>query len=177
MLAQASSSALMARFGLVASPSASYQARRHVRHAMASWGISGEIIETAALIASELVANAAKAAGMAPEAGESPGAPGVPGVPGIASAGQILLTLWYGRQVLRIEVTDGSPNPPVLRRVPPDAESGRGMFIVDALTTEWSYSFLPAGLGKTVYCVLPAVRQAAPPGGEEPDADDLPAAS
>lgn len=135
MLTQASSSALMARFGLAASPSAPYQARRHVRRAMGSWGIGAELIETAALIASELVANAASA----------------------ASTGQILLTLWYGRQALRIEVTDASTNPPVLTQVPPDAESGRGLFIVDALTSGWSYSFLPAGLGKTVYCVLPTV--------------------
>jgi anti-sigma regulatory factor (Ser/Thr protein kinase) len=159
MLAQASSSALMARFGLAASLSAPYQARCRVRHAMASWGIAGEVIETAALIASELVANAAKAAGVPADAGEA----------GAASVGQILLTLCYARQALRIEVTDGSPSPPVLTRVPPDAESGRGMFIVDALTTEWSYSFLPAGQGKTVYCVLPT--------DDRPGADGLRAAS
>lgn len=154
MLAQASSSALMARFGFAPSPSAPYQARRRVRHAMASWGISGDLAETATLIASELVANAAKAAGVRPGSGP----------PEAASARQILLTLCYARQALRIEVTDGSPSPPVLSQVPPDAENGRGMFIIDALTTEWSYSFLPAGLGKTVYCVLPT--------SDRPGADD-----
>jgi anti-sigma regulatory factor (Ser/Thr protein kinase) len=158
MLAQASSSALMARFGLAASPSAAYQARCYVRHALESWGLRGEIAETATLVASELVANAAKAVDVTPG----------PGQPSAASAGQILLTLWYARQALRVEVTDASPNPPVLRQVPPDAESGRGMFIIDALTAEWSYRFLPAGLGKTVYCVLPT-------GG--PGDDDLRAAS
>jgi anti-sigma regulatory factor (Ser/Thr protein kinase) len=159
MFAQASSSALMARFGLAASPSAPYQARRQVRRAMASLGIDPEVIETAALIASELVANAARAA----HEGRAEGELSAP------SMGQILVTLWYGRQALRIEVTDGSPSPPVLKRAPPDAESGRGMFIVDALAAEWSYSFLPAGLGKTVYCVLPMQ--------DRPDADDLRAAS
>lgn len=163
MPAQASpaqaSSALMARFGLAASPGAPNQARCHVRHTMASWGIGGEVIETAALIASELVANAANAAGVSPEMGE----------PDAASVGQIRLTLCYARQALRIEVSDASTSPPVLRQVPPEAESGRGMLIIDALTTEWSYSFLPAGLGKTVYCVLPAQ--------DRPGADDLRAAS
>jgi anti-sigma regulatory factor (Ser/Thr protein kinase) len=148
----------MARFGLAASPSAPYQARRRVRRALASWGIDAELIETAALIVSELVANAAKAAGEGRHDDEP-----------AASVGQILLTLWYARQALRIEVTDASTNPPVRRQVPPDAESGRGLFIIDALSTEWSYSFLPAGLGKTVYCVLP-VR-------DRPGTDDLPAAS
>jgi anti-sigma regulatory factor (Ser/Thr protein kinase) len=122
-------------------------------------GIDAELIETAALIASELVANAAKAAGEGRDDGE----------PGAADAGQILLTLWYARQALRIEVTDASTNPPVRRQVPPDAESGRGLLIIDALSSEWSYSFLPAGLGKTVYCVLP-VR-------DRPGTNDLPAAS
>lgn len=149
----ASSSALMARFSLAASPSAPYQARCHVRHTMASWGIGRDVIETAALIASELVANAANAAGVTPEMG-----------------GNILLTLCYARQALRIEVSDASTSPPVLTQVPPEAESGRGMLIIDALTTEWSYSFLPAGLGKIVYCVLPT--------DDRPGADnDLRAAS
>lgn len=154
MPAQASSSALMARFGLAASSSASHQARCHVRRTMASWGIGGDVTETAALIASELVANAANAAGVTPETGG----------PGAASVGQIRLTLCYARQALRIEVSDASTSPPVLSQVPPEAESGRGMLIIDALTTEWSYSYLPAGLGKTVYCVLPT--------GDRPGADD-----
>jgi anti-sigma regulatory factor (Ser/Thr protein kinase) len=139
MLAQAPSSALIARFGLTASPSAPYQARWHLRHALASWGISRELIETAELVTSELVTNAVKALAMVAEAG----------------LGQIVLTLCYARQALRIEVTDASTNPPVCSHVPPDAESGRGMFIVETLSSEWSYSFLPSGLGKTVYCVLP----------------------
>src|SRR5579859_3246270 len=133
MLAQAPSSALIARFGLTASPSAPYQGRWNVRRALESWGISRERIETAELITSELVTNAVKAS---------------------AGTGTILLTLCFARQVLRIEVTDASPNPPILSHVPPEAESGRGMLIVETLSSELSYSFLPLGLGKTVYCVL-----------------------
>lgn len=140
MLAQASSSALIARAALAASPSAPYLARRHVRHALSSWGLGGGLVETAVLVASELVANAAKAAPVVASTG----------------AGQIVLTLCYSRQALRIEVTDGSANPPLLTHVPPEAESGRGMVIVEALTSEWSYSLLPSGLGKIVCCVLPA---------------------
>lgn len=157
MRAHASSSALMARFGITASPSAPYQARRHVRRVLVSWGIGTEIMETAALIASELVANAAKATAVMPDASA-------------VDADQIQLTLCYARRTLRIEVTDASTTPPVRSQVPADAENGRGMSIVEALTTEWSYSFLPAGLGKTVHCVLPADDR---PGG----ADELRAAS
>jgi len=148
MLAQASSSALIARAALAASPSAPRVARRHVRHTMTSWGLHQGLVETAVLVASELVANAAKAA-----------------------AGQILLTLCYAGQALRIEVTDASTNPPLLADGPPEAESGRGMVIVDALTSEWSYSLLPSGLGKIVYCVLPADCQADDEADEGPVAE------
>ena len=34
-----------------------------------------------------------------------------------------------------------------------DAESGRGLFIVDALSKHWSYFFPPGG-GKVVYCLI-----------------------
>ena len=34
-----------------------------------------------------------------------------------------------------------------------DAENGRGLVIVDALSKQWSYFFLPGG-GKVVYCFL-----------------------
>lgn len=135
MLAQAPSSALIARFGLTASLNAPHQARWHLRNALASWGIGPEVIETAELITSELVTNAVKAAGM--------------------SFDPIVLTLCYARQALRIEVTDGCPSPPILSPVVPEAENGRGMLIVELLSSEWSYSYLPSGLGKTVYCVLP----------------------
>ena len=135
MLAQAPSSALIARFGLTASLNAPYQARWHLRNALASWGIAAEVIETAELITSELVTNAVKASGM--------------------SFDPIGLTLCYAGQGLRIEVTDGCPTPPTLSHATPEAESGRGMLIVEMLSREWSYSYLPSGLGKTVYCVLP----------------------
>ncbi len=36
-----------------------------------------------------------------------------------------------------------------------DAESGRGLMLVQALSKEWSYFFPPSG-GKTVYCVISA---------------------
>ena len=34
-----------------------------------------------------------------------------------------------------------------------DAENGRGLMLVDALSKEWSYFFPPGG-GKVVYCFL-----------------------
>ena len=52
-----------------------------------------------------------------------------------------------------IEVSDPDPRPPVLTDAGPEAESGRGLILVQALSKEWSYFYPPTG-GKTVYCTL-----------------------
>ena len=43
--------------------------------------------------------------------------------------------------------------PPVLTDADDEAESGRGLVLVDALSKEWSYFFPPGG-GKVVYCFV-----------------------
>lgn len=50
---------------------------------------------------------------------------------------------------VRVEVTDGSPTPLRPRPVPPDAESGRGLFLLDRLAGHWG-SFR-RDLGKSVW--------------------------
>ncbi|GAB3003047.1 hypothetical protein GCM10023080_080920 [Streptomyces pseudoechinosporeus] len=50
-----------------------------------------------------------------------------------------------------MEVTDGSPQHPVLfQQFPPDAESGRGLHLVGAVTDKWGVSPTP-GNGKTAW--------------------------
>jgi anti-sigma regulatory factor (Ser/Thr protein kinase) len=52
---------------------------------------------------------------------------------------------------VRVEVTDGSPRFPTPRkRLPLDAEDGRGLFLVDAVTDKWGVSPAPRN-GKTVW--------------------------
>jgi hypothetical protein len=56
---------------------------------------------------------------------------------------------------LRIEVSDAcTDHHPELVKPPDDAESGRGMLLIDALSTAWgSHARAPeAGIGKTVWC-------------------------
>jgi hypothetical protein len=65
----------------------------------------------------------------------------------------ISLSLRHFREDLLIEVYDTDDNPPVLPGPDDDAESGRGLFLVNALSKEWSYFFPPGG-GKVVYCIL-----------------------
>ena len=56
-----------------------------------------------------------------------------------------------GAVVIRVRDTD--PAPPVLTGAGPDAESGRGLMLVQSLSTEWGHYLLPSG-GKVVYCVI-----------------------
>jgi hypothetical protein len=72
---------------------------------------------------------------------------------GRADAPLISLSLRYFWTGLLIEVYDTSNDPPVLAYASGDAEKGRGLVIVGALTKEWSYFLLPDG-GKVVYCFL-----------------------
>jgi len=139
-------SASFTQLGLTALPSAPRRARCHARQALTSWGVRPELIGTAELLICELVTNAVKATRVTYGSGE----------PGVASLDQISLALTYNGAAIRIEVSDTNPNPPVRGNASSDAKNGRGMIIVEALTSEWSYHFLPSGPGKTVYCVLPA---------------------
>jgi anti-sigma regulatory factor (Ser/Thr protein kinase) len=96
-------------------------------------GSTGQTAETAELLVSELVTNAVRFSG---------------------DPGEIVsLSLRYFPGGLLIEVRDSSDNPPVLSDVSEHAENGRGLMLVDALATEWSYFFLADG-GKVVYCFL-----------------------
>lgn len=74
---------------------------------------------------------------------------------------------------LRVEVRDSSPRPPVMaaivgaeEAVNDEAESGRGMLIVDALAAAWGTS--PAGRGKITWFELSAGPRAAGPQGPHP---------
>ncbi len=70
-----------------------------------------------------------------------------------ADAGLISLSIRHFREGLLIEVYDGDSNPPIRSDAGEYAETGRGLMLIDALSTEWSYFFPPGG-GKVVYCLL-----------------------
>ena len=134
----------IASIRLAALASAPFWARCHTRDVLSKWRMLPETIETAELLVSELVTNAAKFAGPPPSKLRNRD---------LASVGIIDVALRYllGRVV--IEVSDSDPNPPVAANPDLDSESGRGLMLVQALSKEWSYFFPPTG-GKTVYCVI-----------------------
>jgi anti-sigma regulatory factor (Ser/Thr protein kinase) len=126
------------RFALVTLPTSPFWARRYTRMFLNSCqGIGEETAETAELLVSELVTNAVRFGGD----------------PARAKTSLISLSLRHFRGSLLIEVYDTDDNPPVLSGHDDDAESGRGLLLVNALAKEWSYFFPPVG-GKVVYCIL-----------------------
>jgi anti-sigma regulatory factor (Ser/Thr protein kinase) len=129
---------------LASLPTTPFCARRQTRAVLEAWLLPSDSIDTAELLVSELVTNATKFSSetQAPERYLD-----------LEKAERICLTLRLLRDRLIIEVTDSDPSPPVLTEAGLDAEGGRGLMLVDALSKEWSFFSPPTG-GKTVYCVL-----------------------
>ena len=100
--------------------------------------------ETAELLVSELVTNAVRFSGHPARTLRYSER---------ANASLISLSLRHFRDGLLIEVYDTDSNPPIRSNPDDDAENGRGLILVDALSKEWSY-FFPEGGGKVVYCFL-----------------------
>jgi anti-sigma regulatory factor (Ser/Thr protein kinase) len=117
--------------------------RDTVRRILGEWEIELDSVDTALLLACELVTNALKF-GSDARPSEYRGA---------ADAAHISATLWHRPGLLKIEVTDQSMKPPVMRSADSSEESGRGLILVDALCRKWGY-FIPSPGRKTVYCEL-----------------------
>ena len=109
-------------------------ARRHIRDALGLYGL-GEYAADAAIITSELVANAVRHA-----CGN-----------GAATIG-VTLTCAGNPAAVTILVSDSSPQGPVRRETPADDEQGRGLQIVAALSARWGWRCEDGG--KTVFAVL-----------------------
>ena len=109
------------------------RARRFLRTTTAVWQIRPEAIDAAALVLSEVVTNAVRYA-----------------------PGPIDVTMTHSAGVLRIDVADnahdlGPRRPPATaEQLRVDAEGGRGLFLVEALSQRWGTTAL-AGDGKLVW--------------------------
>jgi anti-sigma regulatory factor (Ser/Thr protein kinase) len=118
-------------------PTAAREARAEIRRRLEEWGLAGrddsterddELVDVAELLVSELVTNAV-----------------------LHAASRFRLTLSAAHGVLRCEVTDSGRSTPQVRQAGA-AESGRGMFLVDALARRWGCH--QDGPGKTVWFEL-----------------------
>jgi anti-sigma regulatory factor (Ser/Thr protein kinase) len=121
---------------LGALPGAVPCARLHTRQLMWEWGLA-RLNENAELLVSELATNAMLASR--------------------ATRRISPVRLWLlanSRQVL-ILVWDASPQPPVRKNISGDAENGRGLLLVDAISDGWGWYFPDAG-GKVVWALIGA---------------------
>jgi hypothetical protein len=136
---------------LAALPSAAGTARRFAQRMLRAWGLDriDALRDAAELVTSELVTNAVRATALA---GQRPGNDAGPRGhwPGLVIIRMLML-----RGSLFVEVWDADPAPPAPRRSAADAESGRGLLLVAALSIAWNHYRLAAG-GKVVWAELPA---------------------
>ncbi|HEY1000646.1 MAG TPA: ATP-binding protein [Streptosporangiaceae bacterium] len=120
------------RVRLATGPAAPAEARRRVRDAIRSWQVPVDL-DAALLLTSELVTNAVRH-----EAGQG--------------AQAVMLAIASSRGRLRVDVHDTSRSLPAVAEVPADAETGRGLLLVETLSDEWGFYRTPAG--KAVYFTL-----------------------
>jgi hypothetical protein len=123
---------------LGALPGAVPCARLHVREMLWEWRIT-ELSDSAELIASELVTNAVRISRMD------------------AHAAPVRLWLLSDGVCALIVVWDASPLPPVRMATGDDDESGRGLLLVETLSTRWNWYFPPRPRGgKVVWALVEA---------------------
>lgn len=126
---------LRSHLELGALPGAVPCARLHAQLVLWEWGLS-VLSENAGLIVSELMTNAIQAS---------------------LSAEMILpvrLRLLADRSRLLIQVQDSNRYPPARTGTSDDGESGRGLLIVEALSTKWGWHRHEGQGGKTVWALM-----------------------
>jgi two-component sensor histidine kinase len=166
---------------LAAQPESAGTARHFTREVLLSWGF-GQLADEAETIIGELVVNAvqhgtrgtggydwcastghargtsgysraraARASRLTHAA--NPGA-GIPGPPGSAPGPVLRLCLLRRAGEVMLAVIDASDEAPAPRQPDWARESGRGLQIIDALSSVWGWSPIE-GHGKAVWAVLP----------------------
>jgi anti-sigma regulatory factor (Ser/Thr protein kinase) len=96
-------------------------ARVHLRKLLGQWG-HAELEQDASVVISELVTNAvAASAELRP------------------AAAPVLMWLASDRRRVLAAVADASPQPPMRLKLGPEAERGRGLALVEALSSRWGW--------------------------------------
>jgi anti-sigma regulatory factor (Ser/Thr protein kinase) len=130
---------------LGALPTAVPCARLHTRQVLWEWHLDA-LGDTAELIVSELVTNAVRAsAGLT---GSRRSGRWVPGMP------PVRLRLSSDRRRVLIQVWDASDRHPAPQHPGPDAESGRGLLLIESLSTDWGSYQPERSSGKVVWAIV-----------------------
>jgi hypothetical protein len=129
---------------LGALPSAVPCARLHAKHVLREWGLEG-FTDSVELIVSELTTNAiAASAGVQGSWYDNRWTPGIP---------PMRFWLYSDKACVLVQVWDGNDRMPEPQSVDLEAESGRGLLLVESLCAEWG-AYTPEGAsGKCVWGV------------------------
>ncbi|MEV6480293.1 ATP-binding protein [Streptomyces sp. NPDC051576] len=113
------------RFPVSGTPVGAASARRQLADGIREWGafLDPELLDTAELVAGELITNAVRHAGDGP----------------IAAGARL------GDEGLLIEVTDAGSDLPRVGLPDPDEEGGRGLFLVAELADHHGFDLMPSG--------------------------------
>jgi hypothetical protein len=122
-------------------------ARLYATAAFRGWHVPADTVDDAVTIISELAANALRHAGPRPAAEDRPSADGP-----ASGACTLVLQLWPGH--ILVFVCDQDRRPPVLRHPSNDAESGRGLQLVNELSEVWGYALPEGAAGKVVWAQI-----------------------
>jgi anti-sigma regulatory factor (Ser/Thr protein kinase) len=109
-------------------------ARLHARHVLREWGLAC-LGDSAELLIAELVTNAVQASRTAP------------------GASSVRLCLLSGSAQILILVWDASPDPPARITAGEEAENGRGLMLVEAISEQWGWFPRQNGHGKFVWAI------------------------
>lgn len=130
---------------LEALPAAVASARNHARMIVGEWA-TASMAEDVTLVVSELVANAVDA---------SSDADGCPKYTDRAGGVPVVhLRMSSDPTRIVIEVWDRSARSPQAKQQGPDAEHGRGLLLVEALSERWGWSHMPGSSGKVVWAEI-----------------------
>lgn len=140
---------LQSHIELAALPSAVPGARLHARQVLREWS-QAALAEAVELLVSELVTNAVQASAQL-ASGQHAGADAC-GVP------TVRFWLASDRRRVLIQVWDSCDWKPQRQEPGPEAESGRGLLLVEALSSEWGASVDTRWGGKAVWALLAPTR-------------------
>lgn len=138
----------VSRLVLPAQPVAAASARHHASQVLAEWGLS-EHIEVVELLVSELITNSVRHADAPGGLAERREAPGWVDLSPQRRRRQLELVLRRGSQALWCEVHDSDMRLPRVRQAQETDEDGRGLYLVEAMSTRWGAR--STRRGKTVW--------------------------
>ncbi|MFE0550957.1 ATP-binding protein [Streptomyces pilosus] len=119
-------------FDLPAVPASVRAARTGMRELLTARGVAPEVRDNAVMVTSELVTNA-----LTHSAGD-----------------RVVCRLHLTADRIRVEDQARGPARPTLSCPGPDAQNGRGLLLVDALSGAWGVTDAPDGPGRTVWAEL-----------------------